>query len=64
MAISRGPAPGTETAYQQISNGTSYVDNGVTGGSTYYYKVAAINANGPCAASNEASATAKKGGHV
>jgi fibronectin type 3 domain-containing protein len=36
---------------------TSYVDSKVTDGTTYYYKVAAINAQGTSALSAEASAT-------
>jgi fibronectin type 3 domain-containing protein len=36
---------------------TSYVDTGVTNGTTYYYKVSALNANGEGPASSQASAT-------
>jgi len=35
----------------------SFVDNTVSNGNTYYYKVTAVNANGPSADSNIASAT-------
>ncbi|TME78825.1 MAG: hypothetical protein E6I45_13640, partial [Chloroflexi bacterium] len=35
---------------------TSYSDSAVTIGTTYYYKVSAVNSNGEGAASNEASA--------
>jgi fibronectin type 3 domain-containing protein len=34
-----------------------YADSGLTAGSTYYYKVTAVNANGESAGSNEASAS-------
>ena len=37
--------------------GTSYVDTNVTNGTTYYYVVTAVNADGESANSNEASAT-------
>ena len=35
--------------------GTTYTDSGLTNGTTYYYKLVAVNANGESAASNEAS---------
>ena len=59
--ISRGVAAGAETPIQTITSGTSYVDNQVTAGTTYWYRVSANNANGAGAASNEASATPRKG---
>jgi fibronectin type 3 domain-containing protein len=46
---------------QTLSTGTSYVDNSVTGGTTYYYAVAAVNRNGTGAFSNESSAAPRKG---
>ena len=46
---------------QTITSGTSYVDNQVTAGTTYWYRVSANNANGTGAPSNEASATPRKG---
>jgi len=36
---------------------TSFTDNGLVNGTKYYYKVAAVNANGTSPLSNEASAT-------
>jgi hypothetical protein len=59
--VFRGPASGTETLVQTLSTGTTYVDPGRTGGTTYYYKVAAVTVAGTGAFSNEASATPKKG---
>lgn len=58
--IYRGLAPGRETVVQTISTGTTYVDTSVTGGLTYYYRVAAITSAGTGALSNEVSATPKK----
>ena len=42
---------------------TSYTNTGLTNGTTYYYKVAAVNGSGTSAQSNEASATPRKRGH-
>jgi hypothetical protein len=58
-SIKRSATPGGP--YQTISagvvTGTSYVDTSVTGGATYYYVVAAVNALAQSANSDEASAT-------
>jgi len=45
------------TPYAQGLTSTSWVDNGVANGTTYFYKVAAVNANGTSAQSTEASAS-------
>lgn len=42
--------------------GTSYTGTGLTNGTTYYFKVAAVNASGTSSYSNEASATPSAGG--
>lgn len=57
--IYRGTAAGQEALVQTISSGTTYLDP-VTGGTTYYYRVAAVTAVGPGAMSNEVSATPKR----
>ena len=58
--IYRSTATGAEQPVQTISSGTSYVDNTVTGGTTYYYEVAALNRNGTGALSREVSVAPKK----
>ena len=59
--IFRGTASGGEVLIQTISTGTTYVDSTVTGGTTYWYRVAAYTSAGDGALSNEVSATPKKG---
>jgi len=57
--VYRGTTAGGESA-TAIASGittTSYFDAGVSNGTTYYYKVAAVNAAGTSALSGEASAT-------
>jgi fibronectin type 3 domain-containing protein len=57
--VYRGTSPGGESATPIASNvtGTTFTDAGLTNGTTYYYKVAAVNAVGVSPQSNEASAT-------
>lgn len=50
-------AGGPYTTIVSNVSGTSYVDNDVVNGTTYYYVVTAITADGESANSNEASAT-------
>ncbi len=54
-------AGGTYETVVPNVQGTSYVDSGLTNGTTYYYVVTAITANGESGNSNEASATPKAG---
>jgi len=55
--IYRGKASGGETIIATIGNVLTYTDTSVTGGTMYYYTVAAINSQGTGAQSNEAVAT-------
>jgi hypothetical protein len=55
--IYRGNTSGAETLLATIGNQTTYDDVAATAGSTYYYKVAAMNSGGEGPQSNEASAT-------
>src|SRR5207244_5171245 len=54
-ATSAGPYTTSSTA--GTVTGTTYTDNGVTNGTTYYYVVTAVNSSGESGNSNEASAT-------
>jgi fibronectin type 3 domain-containing protein len=57
--VYRGTTAGGEstTAIATGVTGTAYTNTGLTNGTTYYYKVAAVNSSGTSAMSNEASAT-------
>jgi fibronectin type 3 domain-containing protein len=57
--VYRGTSAGGEgsTALATGITGTTYADSGLASGTTYYYKVAAVNAGGASGQSNEASAT-------
>ncbi|MFN2641141.1 MAG: fibronectin type III domain-containing protein [Actinomycetota bacterium] len=53
--VYRGTASGGETLLATLGNVTSYTDNAVTNGTTYYYQVSAVNSVGEGARSNEVS---------
>jgi len=55
--IYRGTASGGETFLSSIGNITAYDDSTVSTGTTYYYRVAAVNSYGSGLPSNEVSAT-------
>ena len=55
--VYRGTTSGGETLLTTLGNVTSWTDTGPTNGTTYYYKVTALNASGESAGSNELSAT-------
>ena len=55
--VYRGTSPGSVSFHANAGATTSYPDTGLTNGTTYYYKVSAVNANGEGALSNEANAT-------
>jgi autotransporter-associated beta strand protein len=54
--LKRGTGSGTETNLAALA-GTSYLDNSVVNGTTYYYVVSAVNAGGEGNNSREAGAT-------
>ena len=55
--VYRGTSAGGETLLTTLGTVTSWTDTGLTNGTTYYYKVSAVNAVGEGALSNERSAT-------
>ena len=59
--IYRSTSTNTESAYAIVGNVTTYTDTSVSGGTTYYYKVAAINSDGEGALSGEVSKLAPTG---
>ena len=58
--IYRGTASGSESLLTSVGTATSYGDSAVVSGTTYYYKVTAVNGVGEGATSNEASAGPSK----
>ena len=55
--VYRGTAPGGETFLTEIGNVLTYLDQGLTIGQTYYYRISAKNAVGEGSQSNEANTT-------
>ncbi|HEY5384733.1 MAG TPA: fibronectin type III domain-containing protein, partial [Acidimicrobiales bacterium] len=59
-SIFEGTGPGAESTTplnSSFDSTTTYVANGLTNGTTYYFRVQAVNAVGPSTSSNEASAS-------
>jgi len=56
-AVYRSTTSGGETQLTTTGGALTYTDTAVSNGTTYFYKVAAINSAGPGALSNERSAT-------
>jgi hypothetical protein len=56
-AVYRSTTPGGEVFRANTGGALTYTDTGLTNGTTYYYKVAAINSAGTGTLSNEVSAT-------
>ncbi|WP_213807720.1 malectin domain-containing carbohydrate-binding protein [Granulicella sp. dw_53] len=52
----RGTSAGNEIQLMQNLTGTQFTDNNVISGTTYFYKVEAVNGAGPSSFSNEAQA--------
>ncbi len=55
--VYRGTSPNPTTSVAQLGVQTSYPDTGLVNGTTYYYKVSALNANGEGPLSGQAQAT-------
>jgi len=56
--IYRSTSPNPTTLLTTVGNVLTYTDSSVTAGTTYYYRVTAVNAEGEGGYSNEVSATA------
>jgi len=59
--VYRGTASNSETPFTSVVGGTGYIDTAVAKGTTYYYEITAVNANGEGARSNEANAAPNGG---
>src|SRR5262249_55790750 len=55
--VYRSTSSGTETLLTTLGNVTSFTDSGLSNGTTYFYKVSAVNAVGESPLSLEKSAT-------
>ena len=55
--VYRSTSSGTETGYVSLGNVNTFTNTGLTGGTTYFYKVRAVNSVGISPLSIEASAT-------
>ena len=55
--VYRDTSPNPTTVLDTLGVQTSYVDPGLLNGTTYYYKVSALNANGESPLSNQSKAT-------
>ena len=55
--IYRGPSAGSVTFHQAVGAVTSFADTGLSNGTTYHYRVSAVNANGEGPLSSAALAT-------
>ena len=62
--VYRGTSSGGETLLTALGNVTTFTDSGLTNGTTYYYKVSAVNSVGESVASNELSAKPAAGATV
>jgi hypothetical protein len=60
--IYRSTTSGAETLLTTGVTGTSFTDTGRTNGTTYFYKITAVNSVGESGKSNEASATPQNSG--
>jgi fibronectin type 3 domain-containing protein len=55
--VYRSTSSGTETLLTTVGNVTSWTDSGAVNGTTYFYKISAVNSVGEGGQSNELSAT-------